>query len=75
MTYMFQVTVKTKYFGCGVQLPVGLSVRVAHDSLTSPLYTTAGKQRIAEAFRMQCGLDLSRCPSAISTAYMTAERI
>ncbi|MCQ2312605.1 MAG: DUF6140 family protein [Paludibacteraceae bacterium] len=75
MTYMFEVTVKNRYVGGGVQLPVGLSVRVAHDSISSPLFSTSGKQRIAQAFMMQCGLDLSRCASAISTAYMTAERM
>jgi len=75
MTYMFNVTVKTKYVGGGVQLPVGLSVRVPYESITSPLTTTAGKQAIANAFMMQCGLDLSRCSSCISGAYMMAERI
>jgi len=34
MTYMFQVTVKNKYVGGGVQLPVGLSVRVPYESLS-----------------------------------------
>jgi len=75
MTYMFQVTVKTKYVGGGIQLPVGLSVRVPHDSISSPLTTFAGKQAIANAFMMQCGLDLSRCPSCVSGAYMIAERM
>lgn len=75
MTYMFEVTVKNRYVGGGVQLPVGLSVRVAHDSISSPLFSTSGKQRIAQAFMMQCGLDLSRCANAISTTYMTAERM
>jgi len=31
MTYMFQVTVKTKYVGGGVQLPVGNTVLISHD--------------------------------------------
>ena len=75
MTYMFEVAVKNRYVGGGVNLPVGLSVRVAHDSMSSPLCSTSGKQRIAQAFMMQCGLDLSRCPSCISTAYMIAERM
>lgn len=75
MNYMFNVTVKNKYFGGGVQLPAGLSVRVAHDSITSPLYSTSGKQRIVEAFKMQCGIDLSRCVNCVSTLYMSAERI
>jgi len=72
---MFQVTVKTKYVGGGVQLPVGLSVRVPYESFTSPLTTAAGKQAITNAFMMQCGLDLSRCPSCICGVYMTAERM
>lgn len=75
MTYMFQVTVKNKYVGNGIQLPVGLSVRVPYESMSSPLTTFAGKQAIANAFAMQCGLDLSRCPSCISSAYMIAERM
>lgn len=75
MTYMFQVTIKNRYIGGGVNLPVGLSVRVAHDSMSSPLTTYSGKQAIANAFMMQCGLDLSRCPSCISGAYMDARRM
>ena len=75
MTYMFQVTVKNRYIGGGVNLPVGLSVRVPHDSISSPLTSFAGKQAIANAFMMQCGVDLSRCYSCISSAYMIAERM
>lgn len=75
MTYMYEVTVKNKYVGGGVQLPAGLSVRVAYDSMSNPLTTIAGKQAIANAFRMQCGVDLSRCPSCISMVYMTADRM
>lgn len=75
MTYMFQVTVKNRYIGGGVNLPVGLSVRVPHDSISSPLCSTSGKQAIANAFMMQCGIDLSRCSSCISSAYMIAERM
>ena len=30
MTYMFEVTVKSRFVGGGVSLPVGLSVKVAH---------------------------------------------
>ena len=75
MTYMFQVTVKNRYIGGGVNLPVGLSVRVPHDSISSPLTSFAGKQAIANAFMMQCGVDLSRCSSCISSAYMIAERM
>lgn len=71
MTYMFEVTVTRDYIGGGLRLPAGLSVRVPHDQLSSPLYSTAGKQRIAQAFAMQCGLDLSRCPTAISTVFMS----
>lgn len=72
---MFNVTVKTRYYGGGVQLPAGLSVRVVHDSITSPLYSTSGKQRIVEAFKMQCGIDLSRCSNAINSCYMDAQRM
>ena len=72
---MYRVTVKNQYVGGGVTLSVGLSVQVPHDSLSSPLTTTAGKQAIAKAFMMQCGLDLSNVSSAISAAYMTAEKI
>ncbi len=75
MTYMFEVTVTRDYIGGGLRLPAGLSVRVAHDSMSSPLYSTTGKQKIAQAFVMQCGVDLSRCPTAISTIYMDANRI
>lgn len=75
MNYMFNVTVKTKYYGVGIQLPAGLSVRVANDSITNPLYSLSGKQRIIEAFKMQCGIDLSRCTNCINTVYMTAERM
>lgn len=72
---MFQVTVKNKYVGGGVQLPQGLTVRVAHDSISSPICTNAGKQNIMNAFLMQCGIDLSRCPSAISTAYLDVQKM
>ena len=75
MTYMFEVTVKRDYIGGGLRLPAGLSVRVAHDSISSPLYSISGKQKIAQAFAMQCGVDLSHCSTAISTTYMNVERI
>ena len=75
MTYMYEVTVTRDYIGGGLRLPAGLSVRVPHDQLSSPLYSTTGKQKIAQAFAMQCGIDLSRCPSAINTIYMIAERV
>ena len=75
MTYMYEVTVTRDYIGGGLRLPAGLSVRVAHDSMSSPLYSTTGKQKIAQAFAMQCGVDLSRCPTAISTTYMNAEKM
>ena len=75
MTYMYEVMVKRDYIGNGLRLPAGLSVRVPHDQMSSPLYSTAGKQRIAQAFATQCGVDLSRCPSAISTTYMEANRM
>lgn len=75
MTYMFEVTVTRDYIGGGLRLPAGLSVRVPHDQLSSPLYSTSGKQRIAQAFAMQCGVDLSRCMNAISTTYMETKKI
>jgi len=74
MTYMYEVTVTRDYIGGGLRLPAGLFVRVAHDSMSSPLYSTSGKQRIAQAFATQCGVDLSSCPNVISTTYMEAER-
>ena len=75
MTYMFEVTVTHKFVGGGIQLPVGLSVRVPYDSTSSPVYTTDGKQRIIQAFAQQCGIDLSRCPAAICSGYMAAKRM
>ena len=75
MTYMYEVTVVRKYTGGGVQLPEGLSVRVAHDVMSNPLNSASGRQRIAQAFLMQCGVDLSRCITAISPIYMAAERM
>ena len=75
MTYMYEVTVTRDYIGGGLRLPAGLSVRVAHDSISSPLYSISGKQKIAQAFAMQCGVDLSRCPNVISTTYMEAYRM
>lgn len=75
MTYMFEVTVKNKYVGGGIQLPQGLSVRVPYEFTSSPISTCAGRQKIIEAFRMQCGIDLSKCPTAISSAYMVATKL
>ena len=75
MTYMFEVTVTRDFIGGGLRLPAGLSVRVAHDSISSPLYSITGKQKIAQAFAMQCGVDLSHCPTAISTTYMKANKM
>lgn len=72
---MFEVVVKRDLNTGSYRLPAGLSVRVAHDSMSSPLYSTSGKQRIAQAFATQCGVDLSRCPNAISTTYMEARRM
>ena len=75
MTYMYEVTMKQKYVGNGMQIPAGLSVRVPHDQMSSPLYSMDGKKRIAQAFMQQCGLDLSRCSHIISTAYMDARKM
>jgi len=75
MTYMFEVAMKQKYVGNGMQIPAGLSVRVSHDQMSSPLYTMEGKKRIVQAFAQQCGLDISRCSHIISTAYMDAKKM
>ena len=73
MTYMFEIVVKRDLVAGGYRLPAGLSVRVPYDQMSSPLTSTAGKQRIAQAFLQQCGVDLSR--AYISTAYMEAYRM
>ncbi len=75
MTYMFEVAMKQKYVGNGLQIPAGLAVRVSHDQMSSPLYSMEGKKRIAQAFLQQCDLDLSRCSHIISTAYMEARKM
>lgn len=75
MTYMFAVSMKQKYVGNGMQIPAGLSVRVSHDQMSSPLYSMEGKKRIAQAFMQQCGLNLSRCSHIISTAYMDSRKL
>ena len=75
MTYMYEVVVKRDIVAGGCRLPEGLSVRVAHDQMSSPLYSLDGKQRIAQAFAMQCGVDLSRVTNYISTAYMDARKM
>ena len=75
MTYMYEVVVKRDTVAGSGRLPAGLSVRVPHDQMSSPLTSTAGKQRIAQAFLQQCGLDMSRAMNYISTAYMDAYRM
>ena len=75
MTYMFEVVVKRDTVAGSLRLPAGLSVRVPHDQMSSPLTSTAGKQRIAQAFLQQCGIDMSREMNYISTAYMDAYRM
>ncbi len=75
MTYMFEIVVKRDLVAGGYRLPAGLSVRVPYDQMSSPLTSTAGKQRIAQAFLQQCGVDLSRAMNYISTAYMEAYRM
>ena len=72
---MFEVVVKRDLVAGGYRLPAGLSVRVPFDQMYSPLTSIVGKQRIAQAFMQQCGLDLSRCSHIISTAYMEASRM
>ena len=75
MTYMFEIVVKRDLVAGGYRLPAGLSVRVPYDQMSSPLTSTAGKQRIAQAFLQQCGVDFSRAMNYISTAYMDAYRM
>lgn len=75
MTYMFEVVVKRDTIAGNNRLPAGLSVRVPHDSMSNPLCSTTGKQRIAQAFLQQCGIDLSRAANYISTAYMDAQKM
>ena len=75
MTYMYEVVVKRDFIAGGYRLPEGLSVRVPHDQMSSPLYSMDGKKRIAQAFAMQCGVDLSRASNYISTAYMEPYRM
>lgn len=72
---MFEVTVIHKFVGNGIQLPVGLSVKVPYEFTSSPIVSLAGKQRIIQAFAQQCGIDLSHCPAAICSGYMEAKRI
>ena len=75
MTYMFEVTVKNRFVGGGVSLPVGLSVRVVYGFISSPLSTSEGKKLVQQAFLHQCGIDLSKCPTAISSGYMEARKL
>ena len=75
MTYMFEVVVKRDLVAGGYRLPAGLSVRVPYDQISSPLTSTVGKQRIAQAFLQQCGVDMNRAMNYISTAYMDAYRM
>lgn len=75
MTYMYEVVVKRDLVAGNLRLPAGLSARVPYDQMSSPLTSTAGKQRIAQAFLQQCGIDFSRCSHLISTAYMEANRM
>lgn len=75
MTYMYEVVVKRDTVAGSLRLPAGLSVRVPHDQMSSPLTSTAGKQRIAQAFLQQCGIDMSRAMNYICTAYMDAYKM
>ena len=72
MTYMYEVVVKRDTVAGSLRLPAGLSVRVPHDQMSSPLNSTVGEQKIAQAFMQQCGIDMSRAMNFISTAYMEA---
>lgn len=75
MNYMYEIVVKRDINVGRYRLPAGLSVRVPHDQMSSPLYSVEGKRRIAEAFAMQCGIDMSSAIHYISTAYMEAKRM
>jgi hypothetical protein len=75
MTYMYIVVVTRDLNTGRYRLPAGLSVRVPHDQMSNPLYSVEGKRRIAEAFAMQCGIDMSSAIHYISTAYMEARRM
>lgn len=75
MNYMYEVVVKRDLNAGGYRLPAGLSVRVPYDQMSSPLNSTVGKQRIAQAFMQQCGVDMSRAMNYISTAFMEARKI
>lgn len=75
MTYMYEVVIKRDTVAGSLRFPTGLSVRVPDDQMYSPLNSTVGKQRIAQAFLQQCGLDMIREMNYISTAYMDANRI
>jgi len=75
MMYMFEVVVTRDLVAGGYRLPAGLSVRVPYDQMSSPLTSTMGKQRVAQAFLQQCGVDFSRAMNYISTAYMEAYRM
>lgn len=75
MTYIFEVVVKRDTVAGSLRLPAGLSVRVPYDQMSSPLTSTAGKQRIAQAFLQQCGVDMSHAMNYISTAYMETNRL
>ena len=75
MTYMYEVVVKRDTVAGSLRLPGGLSVRVPYDQMSSPLNSTVGKQKIAQAFLQQCGVDFSRAMNYINTAYMEAYRM
>lgn len=75
MNYIFEVVVTRDFVAGGYRLPAGLSVRVSHDQMASPLYSTTGKYRIAEAFMMQCGVDMRQAIHCINTAYMDSYRL
>ena len=72
---MFEVVVKRDTVAGNLRLPGGLSVRVPHDQMSNTLTSMTGKQRIAQAFLQQCGVDMSRAMNYISTAYMDAYRM
>lgn len=72
---LYLVTVKQRYNGSNVRIEPGMSVQIPSNSMSSPLTSMDGKRAIADAFMRMYGIDLSKISSAISTSYMTCERI
>ncbi len=73
---VFKITVKNPINTNGVRLNVGMAVNVVTNSYASiPLCDADGKQLIIDAFKRECGVDLSKCPGCVTTAWMSYEQI